>query len=280
MLILFFLLILFFFLHKQVTFLRTPSILWYSTGLSAILLLNANSYAVDDAAVDSTPSSYLVRYTAVAPTIDGVLDEPLWSQVIPTNSFVIHHSGKTAPVTTVAQLAWDKQYLYLAATCEDKDIYAHHTDNQSPLFRRDDLVEIFVDPDGDGKRYVEIGFSANSVHYSLIVPEVIDGKIEPESLEIPELRYATQIHGSLNNPADSDLYWTLEVRIPLTALNPAPLAETSQWRLGLFRIDYSSHSKTNQAEGYYAWQYLGQFGFHRPERFGYVNFGRTTNVPD
>lgn len=242
------------------------------SGCLVVFLLCANSQATELPTSDNSPSSYLISYTTTSPTIDGVLNEPIWSQAKHTQHFVIHDSGRTAPVNTFAQLTWDNHYLYLAVTCEDKDIYAHYTKHQSPLFRRDDLVEIFIDPDGDGKNYIEIGFSANNIHYSLIVPEVIDGKIEPELLDIPDLHYTTHIHGTLNNSIDQDLYWTLEARIPLNALNSHKPTQKNTWRLGLFRIDYHSHSKTNQADGYYAWQYLGQFGFHRPDRFGFVTF--------
>lgn len=228
------------------------------------------------------PDTYSITYTQKSPVIDGVLDDAAWVQAKPTKDFVIHDSGNAAPVQTFGQLAYDNQYLYLAATCQDPDIYAKYTKTQAPLFRRDDLVEIFIDPDGDGKNYLELGFSATAVYYSLLVSEVNNGKVTPKYLDISNLLGATQIHGSLNNPDDADSYWTLEARIPLNLLDGLKDVNTSpksqSWRIGLFRIDYSTHSKTNQAVGYYAWQTHGKFGFHRPERFAHVMFEHTTTA--
>lgn len=252
-------------------YLRTPVFIAFA------LLCIANSWA-DGLPV---PDTYRIIYTPVPPAIDGLLEDALWSQATPTTDFVIHDSGKPSPAQTFVQLAYDDHYLYLAATCQDKDIYAQYTKNQESLFRRDDLIEIFIDPDGDGKNYLEVGFSAGAVHYSLLVPEVRDGRVEPEFVEIPDLAYKVDIHGSLNQPTDKDTRWTLEARIPLEFFkdsNKSQPLSNQTWRIGLFRIDYASHSKFNQASGYYAWQYLGQFGFHRPERFGYVTFGDTATT--
>jgi hypothetical protein len=226
------------------------------------------------------PTTYTIIYTSKPPVIDGLLDEAVWSQTVDTHDFVIHDSGMTAPVQTHAKLAYDDQYLYLAASCQDTDIFAQYTKTQEPLFRRDDLVEIFIDPDGDGKHYLELGFSAQAVYYRFLVPEAKDGKVRPKPIDIPQLMSATQIYGSLNDPDDQDSHWTLEARIPMSLLNELKTTSkppTSQsWRIGLFRIDYGT--KSNQASGFYAWQTHGKFGFHRPERFAYVTFGDPTTA--
>ena len=39
----------------------------------------------------------------------------------------------------------------------------------SKIYETDDLVEIFIDPDGDGKNYLEIGVNAFSTHYDMLV---------------------------------------------------------------------------------------------------------------
>jgi hypothetical protein len=260
-------------------YLRTP--LWIVQGAIALLLLwvdtsTATSLPKHVSAPASTIDSYSITYTNTPPIIDGLLDDKFWAQAKPTSDFVIHDSGKSAPVKTVAKLAYDEQYLYLAATSEDLDIYAHYTENQSYLFRSDDLVEIFIDPDGDGKHYLEVGFSAGTVHYSLLVPEVRDGKVEPEFIDIPELTYAVHINGSLNNADNPDFSWTLEARIPMKLLHGLNKKEPkgASWRIGIFRIDYSSPGEPDKASGFYAWQHLGKFGFHQPERFAYISFDK------
>lgn len=230
------------------------------------------------------PVTYTADYTSVPPIIDGELNDSAWATTPVTDNFVVHDSGAPAPLQTYAQLTYDDQYLYLAAYCQDKDIYTHYTELQSPLFRNDDLVEIFIDPDGDGKNYLELGFSASSVYYSLIVPQANDGHVAPEPIDTPVLTNAVATHNTFDSSGRKDQHWTLEARIPLAFIDQTNLKKTpitaSVWRVGLFRIDYSRHHQPNEADGYYSWQPHGKFGFHRPARFAYVKFDRSQKEKD
>jgi hypothetical protein len=143
------------------------------------------------------------------------------------------------------------------------------------LFLRDDLVEIFIDPDGDGKNYFEVGVSASGIYYALLIPEAAEGLVRPQSLPQVKITAATALNGTLNNSKDKDTSWTVEACIPLAPLMENTTTKTvfdSHWSIGLFRIDYDHKTPKSKALGFYSWQTLGKFGFHRPERFGKVTF--------
>ena len=223
------------------------------------------------------PQTYTIPYAEKALVIDGKLDDTSWQGAAFTTAFVHHDTGAPAPLQTRAKLLYDNQCLYLGIETEDADIYAHYTHNADPLFLRDDLVEIFIDPDSDGKNYFEIGISASGVYYALMIPQAAEGLVRPQPLPQVNITVATTLKGTLNNPKDKDSGWTVEACIPL-----APLIENTaykvlpdaHWSIGLFRIDYDHTTPKSKALGFYSWQYLGKFGFHRPERFGKVTFGK------
>lgn len=232
-----------------------------------------------------TPTmTYVIPHIRHAPLLDGKLDEAVWRSAPSTRNFVIHNTGEHGPITTSAKLLYDDAYLYIGFTTTDADIYARYTSASEPLFFRDDLVEIFIDPLGTGKNYLEFGVSANATRYSLIIPKAISTKIKPKKIGPIDLHAATEIHGTLNQKEDIDKSWSVEIRISLTDIQTytaqpdgtrlaLPIPPGTRWKMGLFRIDYDHRTPYNQANGYYSWQHLGGFGFHRPLRFGTIEFG-------
>jgi hypothetical protein len=249
----------------------------YSLKFVAImgLALCANhSFALDPL---PTPYTYTIPYAEKAPVIDGKLDDKSWEQATFTTAFVHHDTGKPAILQTRAKLLYDNTCLYLGMETEDADIYAHYTHNTDPLFLRDDLVEIFIDPDGDGKNYFEIGISARGIYYALMIPYASESFVRPQPLPQVKIITATKLNGTINNPKDKDTSWTVEACIPLAPITetaPIAIAPGSQWSIGLFRIDYDQNTPKSKALGFYSWQYVGKFGFHRPERFGKVTFDK------
>jgi hypothetical protein len=235
-----------------------------------------NSFALGDL---PAPQTYAIPYADKALVVDGKLDDASWQQAAFTSAFMHHDTGEPALLQTRAKLLYDNQCLYLGIETEDADIYAHYTHNADPIFLRDDLVEIFIDPDSDGKNYFEIGISARDIYYVFQVPDAADGMVRPQSLPQVKITAATKLKGTLNNPKDKDIGWTIEACIPLSSLienttaHATEIMPGSQWRIGLFRIDYDHTTPKSKALGFYSWQYLGKFGFHRPERFGVVTFG-------
>lgn len=249
------------------------------TAAIGLIVCISQSFAPDSFALDTLPApqTYAIPHAEKAPVIDGKLDDASWQQAAFTTAFIHHDTGEAAVLQTHAKLLYDNQCLYLGIETEDVDIYAHFTHKSDPLFLRDDLVEIFIDPDSDGKNYFEIGISASGIYYALQIPQAAEGLVRPQPLPQVKITAATTFKGTLNNPKDKDIGWTVEACVPLAPLienTATKIVPDSHWSIGLFRIDYDHITPKSKALGFYSWQYLGKFGFHRPERFGVVTFNK------
>lgn len=92
-----------------------------------------------------------VRRSGQPPHLDGVLDEPVWQRARSLELTSAQHDDGAWP--TVAQLAYDEQFLYLAVRCR-KAPAATYTAAKGPRPRDADLsasdrVELLLDIDGD-----------------------------------------------------------------------------------------------------------------------------------
>src|SRR4051812_37144408 len=89
--------------------------------------------------------------------IDGKLDEPAWANAPWTEDFdyLIRRDRPAPPLRTRAKMLWDDHYLYVAAELAETDVRAEMREHDSMLFQ-ENAFEVFIDPDGDGKDYVEI----------------------------------------------------------------------------------------------------------------------------
>lgn len=81
--------------------------------------------------------------------LDGKLDEPAWRRAAVIDDFIPNRKpNETPPVKTVAHVLTDRDNLYVAFKCEDRDpsrLVANVSVNDGPLFN-DDSVEVFIDP--------------------------------------------------------------------------------------------------------------------------------------
>lgn len=128
-------------------------------GLMSVIALGA------EVVVNDQPRPRLdVPQALRAPAITAQTDDPAWATaaVIPalTMSLGPQSEGLTALPTEV-RLLWDPQYLYIRVRCEDASIYTPVTGRDAPLYSGD-TIEIFLDPTGDGKQYVELQVNPNN----------------------------------------------------------------------------------------------------------------------
>jgi hypothetical protein len=98
------------------------------------------------------------------------------------------------------------------------------------------------------------------------------------------------VEGTVNNPADLDKQWTLEIAIPLTSLSTEEVAaiipqDGSIWRINFSRVNWQ-HSITDGKysrlrnpetkrivpEYNWVWSPQGVINMHVPNRWGYLQF--------
>ena len=124
---------------------------------------------------------------------------------------------------------------------------------------KEEAVEIFLDPAGDGKEYLEIEVNPPGAIYDAWIRYSADIDFDKaKEFNLQNLQAMTEIIRSAGEKSE-DKRWTCEIAIPLSEL-PGRLSNT--FRLNLTRID-----RHQQKHVYYAWSPTYRW-FHVPERFG------------
>ena len=182
-------------------------------------------------------------------------------------------------------MLWDDEYLYVAAELEEPHVWATLTEHDSVIFHDNDF-EVFLNPSGDGRNYFEFEINALNTGWDLFLPKPYrEGGKADNSWEIPGLRTAVAIQGTLNDASDRDRGWTVEIAFPWTAFaSRAPVAptappampggSTSRAWSGRSKKAPSPTGKCRQAEDNWVWSPQGLINMHVPDRWGYVQFIR------
>ena len=242
---------------------------------------------------------YSARRAIDAIHIDGTLDEASWTRASRARGFRhIYDPARPSKYPTEAAIVWDDDNLYVAFDCTDIEPWGTKENRDDRLWE-EEVVEVFLDPDGDGLNYAELEVSPNNVVVDLLLPRPKADVEQALRWNIGGLKTAVGRHAT---------GWIAEIAIPWRSLGAAgvcaPPAVDDQWRVGLFRIkrpggvpkaDQISALETQSmrahagrkaaldrqvqelraADEYLAWSLTrAERGFHDPERFGYVQFLR------
>jgi hypothetical protein len=248
---------------------------------------------------DGVPKGY-VCYRAQPPIrIDGRLDDESWKSAAWTDAFVdIQGDIRPRPrFQTRAKMLWDDTYFYVGALLEEPHVWGTLTKHDSVIFQDNDF-EIFIDPDGDNQEYYELEINALNTEWDLFLKKAYrDGGPAINEWEVPGLKTAVHVSGTINQREDTDQSWSVEFAIPWKVLaefahRPAPPRDGDQWRVNFSRVEWrheivdGQYRKVpNTPEDNWVWSPQGAIDMHRPERWGYVQFstaapGRATYRPD
>jgi Carbohydrate family 9 binding domain-like len=232
------------------------------------------------------PKGYVCGRAASPPRIDGKLDDAAWNEAPWTDPFVdIEGDRRPRPrYRTRVKMLWDENYFYVAAEMEEPHVWATLKEHDSVIFQDNDF-EIFIDPDGDNHEYYELEINAFNTEWDLrLVKPYRDGGPALNSWEIPGLKTAVHIDGSLNDPMDHDRGWSVEVAIPWKAFGEfagrrAPPRDGAQWRVNFSRVEWTVdvegktyRKRAGRREDNWVWSPQGAIDMHKPELWGYVQF--------
>lgn len=232
------------------------------------------------------PKTYTAPTTPTPLQIDGQLNEPAWQSAPWTDLFLdIEGPAKPRPrFATRAKLLWDANYLYIAADLEEPHLWATYDKHDMVIFHEHDF-EVFLDPDGDGLHYFEFEINARNTTWDLYLDKPYKDKGKADNgWEIPGLKTAVSLRGTLNNPADRDQGWTVEMAFPWSAFNrgprPAlPPQPNDVWRLNFSRVEWQLNIVNGQyqkvpktKEDNWVWSPQGVINMHVPEKWGYLRF--------
>ncbi len=250
------------------------------------------------------PRGYVCHRADKPLTVDGKLDEPAWKTAPWSDDFIdiegdtppsppLERGGSKRPkprFRTRAKMLWDDKYFYIAAELEEPHLQGTFTRHDSYIFHEDNDFEIFIDPDGDSHNYGEYEMNALNTGWDLrLTKPYKDGGKADDGWEIPGLKSAVHLDGTLNDPRDVDRTWTVELAFPWDVLGKlsdtaslargVPPKDGDQWRVNFSRvqwrfetIDGKYRKLPNTKEDNWVWSPQGVINMHRPETWGYVQF--------
>jgi hypothetical protein len=163
----------------------------------------------------------------------------------------------------------------LGWTCQDIDILATLT-NRDSKFWDEEVVEFFVTPDAL-TNYFELQWNPLGGVFDAIISNKLDPitgvskSFEGDwSFTAAGMRSAVKLVGTPNNSSDKDQFWQVEVRLPFSDLKvPAP-RPGDIWRCNFYRFNRT----TGMPAEALSWSPTWLPGFHEPNRFGFLKFGK------
>ena len=117
-------------------------------------------------------AQYAVQRALEPVVVDGKLDEFSWESAHQINRFErILNDYDEVLFPTRAKMLWDGDYFYFAFVCQDADMWAIYDQEDDPMWS-EEVVEVFIDPDGDGKRYLELEVNPLNAVVDLLIYSV------------------------------------------------------------------------------------------------------------
>jgi len=237
-------------------------------------------------------------------TIDGRLDEPAWQRVTWSTPFVKMDTGEPVSLDSRVALLWDDEALYVAFKYEDHEIWGTHVEHHDHVYHNDSDAQIFIEGDGV---YYELGVNAINTIYEVfwtwLEPVVLRqdfarldelfsvenflyfvprhghrlGRFGDMDWELPGLKHAVQVDGSLNCPDIVDNGWTVEFALPWEGLKAlghprTPPRAGDVWRIGASRCQHFHDAEGNNISVDWSWNRHGYVNMHIPERWSRVRF--------
>lgn len=207
--------------------------------------------------------------------LTGRMDDPLWKRA-PAARLSRADTGAAPRFATEARLLCSDSTLFVGFRCEDDHVWGTKTAHDADVWT-EECVEVFVSPSGALHQYYEINVNPkNAVYDSCVLnPDTgPDGGGRYRGLadyHVAGLRTSVKVEGEANLPGGAR-GWTVEYAIPLAELIGAPHVPPrpgDRWRMNLYRIDRPA----GKGIEFYSWSPTEVNDFHRPWKFGVVEFG-------
>ena len=210
---------------------------------------------------------------------------------------------------TRAAVLWDDQYLYVGFWVEEPFVEAKLTERDSLIWSEND-VELFI---AGQDAYYEFEINAlGTIYEALFVfedayeragyaadPQLQRGvegfqpwngvgftthprgpRLGFFKWDLPGLKSAVQVDGTLNDNSDRDRGWTAEIAIPWSGLKvlaqgdgrALPPRDGDTWRMDFSRFNTYRAAPPANDPGGWAWSAHGVWDSHVPELFPHVQF--------
>lgn len=247
------------------------------------LLAAGGSHAVEkksNAADSHDPATLPAPLRTVVPKLSGILvldgefNEPVWRRAAVLGPFVPASGTGQARESTVVRVWYDDTAIHLGWTCSDKDIQATFTARDSK-FWEEEVVEFFVTR-REMARYYELqwnplGGEFDAIIHNTLDPRGVSLKIDGDwTYTARGMKSAVKVRGTVQNSNDRDERWQVEVTVPFADFGEATPKPGEVWRANFYRFNREKDQPVEQL----SWSAPILRGFHQPNRFGYLEFGR------
>jgi predicted TIM-barrel fold metal-dependent hydrolase len=210
-----------------------------------------------------TPKA-VAHFTDDAITLDGKLDESAWQNATPV--YVESHLVTAAVVpqiSTTVRTLWSNDAIYFAFEAPYTELTTFEPplkDGEERLGLWDrDVVEVFIGTNHDKiTQYTEFEVAPTNEKLDLI-------------LDYPNKDFPWS--SGFESAVHIDPYakkWTTEIRIPLASLTQDKPDDGTCWRVNFYRHDIAWKS-------FLAWNPALKSSAHTPERFGILEFQKTSD---
>lgn len=261
-------------------------------------------------------SDYTAQKINGSISIDGDINKPVWKNANWSKRFVDMVTGEPGMYNTQTALLWNNLHLYIAFYAEEPFVEAHLTERDSIVFLENDL-EVFIDG-GNCYYELEVN-AANTVYEVFFiwkdaytkgskfdVPQfdvhhpqayTFGGDYDRSgasfwkgtnprgirwaftNFDMPGLKTAVQVDGTLNDNSDIDKGWSLEIAIPWSSLQllanerPIPPVNGDVWNIFLGRFQKLMLSgKEVTPHPAMALNSHGIYDTHLPEKWSRIEF--------
>lgn len=233
------------------------------------------------------PPTYVCRQASDSISVDGFLDERSWQLAQPMR-LVLREDASTPQHATAAKAVWDETALYVAFVCQDPEIWATMRERDDRLWSQE-VVEVFLDPNGNGDPYFEFEVNPLNVVVDLRLMRSLRDKGMPlarvVAWDCEAMQTAVRVKGQVSTWQTAQRpggEWTVEMAIPFAALDSLPSSppkDGDAWKANFYRIDRPGHLAQEEHE-FTCWSpIISSKSFHTLDRFGTLVFSSEKVTP-
>jgi hypothetical protein len=212
--------------------------------------------------------------------IDGKLDEAFWKSAKPIS---LTPFGAAPDLKTEVRVARGADHLLIGAHLPDEHVWSKLDERDADTWT-EEVFEVYIDRGRDGKDYLELQINPLGTIFDANFAERLgrgegtrDEQIDrARAWNLEGLESAVAVDGTANDESDKDKSWTVELKIPFSAIpgiEGAP-KDGAAWAANFYRYDRPDDKRTFAS----AWSKPNGGSFHQVERFGTLQFGKAANA--
>jgi len=169
-------------------------------------------------------------------------------------------TGKPVKERTSVQACWSPDWFHVRFICQDTHVVSRYQLRDEPLYEQD-VVELFIDETGAGRKYIELEVSPHNV--------VFDARIQNDGMKsITAMDVKWDLAGlETTVTQDDEGHRIYDIAIPAVNFGILPRAGES-WKVNFYRIDEDPQG----LQEFQAWSPTGEVNYHIPSRFGKLVF--------